>query len=50
VANASVSLAGASEDELREWLPRIAGAELAGDASFVVVHADPTRRFESGIR
>jgi hypothetical protein len=50
VANASVRLAGASEDELRAWLPRIAGAELGADASLVVVHADPTRRFESGIR
>jgi hypothetical protein len=50
VANASVSLARSSKDELRAWLPRIAGAELGADASLVVVHADPTRRFESGIR
>jgi hypothetical protein len=49
-ANGGVNLAALTEGELRAWLPRVAGAELTTDGSLVVVHADPTRRFESGIR
>lgn len=42
---AGAALAGAAPHEIRSALPRI-----ADDGSLLLVHADPTRRFESGIR
>lgn len=50
LAERGAELSGLSPTELRPWLRRLAGGPLHADASFVVVHADPTRRFQSGVR
>jgi hypothetical protein len=43
------SLSGLSPAELSLWASRLSGDSGQESGSLVVVHADPTRRFESGI-